>query len=160
MPLAYAAIGRANARKVPSRASPANAATFAFGLMACFVAASANAATDYRCTIGKRISAAAESPAVRTAQEKAHIGQHFTVERRTGIMAGALKNSFQEDPQIIDDGSDGHGYKVVATIKPGESDVYGSGIYALIIDESVGTPQKPFVFMENGVTYFGQCEHQ
>jgi hypothetical protein len=74
-------------------------------------------------------------------------------------MAGALMNAFLEEPQIIDDGSEGRAYKVVATIKPGESDVYGSGIYALIIDEPANAAQKPFVFLENGVAYFGQCEH-
>lgn len=126
-------------------------------LLACCLAASANAAPDYRCIIEKRISASPELPAIQSAQEKAHIGKHFSVEKKTGIVSGALKNAFLEEPQIIDDGSSGQAYKVVSTIRPGESDVYGPGIYALIIDESANAAQKPFVFMENGVVYFGQC---
>lgn len=126
------------------------------GLLACCLVANANA--DYRCTIEKRISASPEPPAIQAAQEKAHLGKHFSVEKKTGIVSGALKNAFLEEPQIIDDGSSGQAYRVVSTIKPGESDVYGPGIYALIIDESASAAQNPFVFLENGVVYFGQCE--
>lgn len=122
------------------------------------IAASANAVADYQCTIEKRIGAQPESPAMQATYEKAHIGKQFAVERKTGIMSGALKNAFLEDPQIVDDGASGKAYRVVSVVKPGESDIYGSGIYALIIDLAGSAAQKPFVFLENGAVYFGRCE--
>lgn len=130
-----------------------------FGVIACFVASSANAADDYRCTIEKRVSASSEPPAIQKAQEMAHIGKQFTVERASGIMAGVLLNAFTEDPVIVDDGSSGNSYKVATTIKQEEEHVYGSNIYALVINEHEKSAKKTFAFMENDVVYMGQCEH-
>ncbi len=130
-----------------------------FAAFVCFVSAYANAADDYRCAIEKRISATTEAPALRTVQEKAYIGKQFTVERATGIMAGALQNAFSNDPEIIDDASTGSAYKVVRAIKQEEEHIYGSNIYALIINEQEKSSRKSFVFMENDVVYFGNCEH-
>lgn len=135
-----------------------NAVT-ALTFIACFMAGSVNAADDYRCTIEKRINASPEPPAIQKVYESAYVGKQFTVERKTGIMAGALLNAFTNDPEIIDEGSNEKAYKVVSTIKPEEEHLYGSNIYALVVNESEKTAQKPFVFMENGVVYLGKCEH-
>lgn len=121
--------------------------------------ACANAANDYRCTIDKRINASPEPPAIQKTQERAFIGKQFTVERKTGVMAGALQNAFTTDPEIVDNGSGENAYKAVSTIKSEEEHVYGSNIYALVINENEKSAQKPFVFLENGVVYLGQCEH-
>lgn len=142
-----------------SRSKQFNRAVLAFGAFAYFLAGSAHAANDYRCTIDKRIYASPELPAIQKAQEKAYIGKQFTVERETGIMAGALQNAFTTDPEIVDNGSDENAYKVVSTIKAGEEHVYGSNIYALVINENEKSAQKSFVFLDNGVVYLGQCEH-
>lgn len=131
----------------------------AFGVVACFLVGGANAVADYRCTIEKRINASPELPAVQKMQEKAYIGKQFSVERQTGIMAGALQNAFTDDPEIIDNGSAENAFKVVSTIKSEEEHVYGSNVYALVINENEKSAQKPFVFLENGVVYLGQCEH-
>jgi hypothetical protein len=72
------------------------------GIAAVVVLAAATnawAAEDYRCTIESTVSAK-EKPINRI-----FIGKQFTVERRTGLMAGALKNSYVTDPQVIDYGS-------------------------------------------------------
>ena len=136
-----------------------NTTTFAIGVIACMLAVSAHAAPDYRCTIEKRINAAPELPALLIAQEKAYIGKRFMVERKTGIITGALQNAFTTDPLIVDSGSAKSAYKVVSTIKSEEEHIYGSNIYALTINENTSSVQKPFAFLENTVVYMGQCEH-
>ena len=35
----------------------------------------------------------------------------------------------------------------------------GSNIYALTINEFSKSPNKPFVFLNNDVVFFGSCEH-
>lgn len=129
------------------------------GVVACLLAVSAQAAPDYSCTIEKRINAAPELPALQMAQEKAYIGKRFMVERKSGIITGALQNAFTADPEIVDSGSAKSAYKVVSTIKAEEEHVYGSNIYALTINEHASSAQKPFAFLENAVVYMGQCEH-
>ncbi len=141
-----------------SKSNQTPQAIFLIGVISSLFAGCANAANDYRCTIEKRINSSPESPVAQKVQEKAYIGKQFKVERATGIMAGALQNAFTNDPEIVDDGSTGKGYKVVSTIKAEEEHVYGSGVYALVIDGSETSLQKPFVFMENNIVYFGQCE--
>ncbi len=136
-----------------------NTATYSVGVFACLLAVSAHAAPDYRCTIEKRINAAPELPAIQMAQEKAYIGKRFMVERKTGIITGALQNAYNSDPDIVDSGSAKSAYKVVSTIKAEEEHIYGSNIYALTINENANSAQKPFAFLENTVVYMGQCEH-
>lgn len=136
-----------------------NTTTFSVGVFACLLAVSAQAAPDYRCTIEKRINAAPEFPAIQMAQEKAYIGKRFVVDRKTGIITGALQNAFTSDPNIVDSGSEKNAYKVVSIIKSDEAHIYGSNIYALTINEHASSTQKPFAFLENSVVYMGQCEH-
>tara|TARA_R110002049_G_scaffold215303_1_gene386766 strand:- start:98 stop:532 length:435 start_codon:yes stop_codon:yes gene_type:complete len=136
-----------------------NTAAFSVGVVACLLAMSAQAAPNYRCTIEKRINASPELQAIQMAQEKAYIGKRFMVERKTGIITGALQNAFTSEPDIVDSGSDNSAYKVVSIIKADEAHIYGSNIYALTINEHASASQKPFAFLENAVVYMGQCEH-
>lgn len=91
--------------------------------------------------------------------EQEYIGKQFTVERRSGLMVGVLKNSYITKPVVIDMGSAENSYKVVTTLRREEGVGYGSNIYALIINEYENSPKKAFVFMENDEVYIGQCVH-
>ena len=125
----------------------------------CVTSTAAIAGDDFRCTI-ERVAQSHEEPShsVKLLLEN-YIGKQFTIERRTGLMAGALKNSYITSPQVIDYGSKGNSYKVVTTLKPGEGLGPGSNLYALVVDEFVEEAKKPFVFLENERVFFGTCEH-
>jgi hypothetical protein len=127
--------------------------------LTCFSVMSAYAAPDYRCTVERVASDATPSSREQKWQEDAYIGKQFTVERRTGIMAGALKNSYITTPQVIDYGSDVNSYKVVNTLRIEQGAGRGTNIYALTINEYKTSPQKPFVFLHDEYVFFGQCEH-
>jgi hypothetical protein len=114
------------------------------------------ATSDYRCTI-QRVSEAGDERAERL--RAAYVGREFTVERRTGIMAGALKNSYITKPQVIDDGSTQNAFKVVTTLRRGEGRGPGSNVHVLVVMEYVQATRKPFVFLDNDETYFGTCIH-
>lgn len=111
------------------------------------------AASDYRCTI-ERTVAAKENPL-----NKLYIGKQFTVERRTGLMAGALKNAYFTSPQVIDYGSTENSYKVVTTMRKDQGAGAGSSIYALTINEYEQGNKKPFIFMQGDEAFLGLCEH-
>jgi hypothetical protein len=111
------------------------------------------AATDYRCTIESTV-AAKEKPINRI-----YIGKQFTVERQTGLMVGALKNSYVTDPQVIDYGSTENSYKAVATMRKDQGAGVGSSIYALTINEYDEGDRKPFIFLQNDEAFLGWCEH-
>jgi hypothetical protein len=118
---------------------------------------SAIAAQDYRCTI-KHVVSASSAPN-QEAQSSAYVGKEFTVERRSGLMAGVLKNSFSTKPVVIDLGSTENSYKVVTTMRREQGVGAGSNIYALTIQEYEAGPAKPFVFLQNDMAFFGQCAH-
>jgi len=131
-----------------------------FGLFLPFlVVYSANAGTDYHCTIQKVVTADAMPNSTLKLHEKTYIGQKFSVERKTGVMVGALKNSYTTKPQIIDFGSKDNSFKVVTTMRLEEGVGAGSNIYALTINEYESSPTKPFIFLSNDVVFFGSCEH-
>lgn len=110
--------------------------------------------------ITQRVTAIAESPAIRNAQEKAHIGRHFSVDRKTGVMTGSLMNAYAVEPQVIDEGSAESAFRVVTAIRSDEGAGFGSAVYALNINEQENAAQKPFVFLENDKVYLGQCVHE
>lgn len=121
---------------------------------------SAHAGDDYKCQINRLSLADGDSGNVYNMYVKNYVGKEFTVERSSGLMAGALKNSYATKPQVIDRGSKlKNSYKVVTTMKIEEGAGVGSNIYVLNILEYVESPNKPFVFMENEVVYFGSCVH-
>jgi hypothetical protein len=128
-------------------------------LIAGLATTSAHAAgPEYRCTITQRYAAAPETPAVQKAQEKAHIGKQFTVEKETGIMSGALMNAYAVEPVIIDEGSSESAYKVVTAMKKDDGAGFGSNLYALTINEQDKSDMKPFAFLENDKVYLGHCK--
>jgi hypothetical protein len=128
-------------------------------LLTTLVAGVANAGEDYRCTI-KRVSwAGKEFGSTFELFKQAYVGKDFTVERGTGLMAGALKNSYATKPQVIDYGSKENSYKVVTTMKLEESSGSDSNIFALTISEYEPSPKKSFVFLNNDDVYFGDCDH-
>lgn len=116
-------------------------------------ATNAWAVDDYRCTIESTF-AAKEKPINRI-----YVGKQFTVERKTGLMAGALKNSYVTDPQVIDYGSTENSYKAVATMRKDQGAGVGSSIYALTINEYDEGDRKPFIFLNNDEAFLGWCEH-
>jgi hypothetical protein len=130
-----------------------NVWTKAVALLALAVTTNAWAAEDFRCTIESTV-AAKEKPINRI-----FIGKQFTVERRTGLMAGALKNSYVTDPQVIDYGSTENSYKAVATMRKDQGAGVGSSIYALTINEYDESDRKPFIFLQNDEAFLGWCEH-
>ncbi len=115
--------------------------------------ANAWASSDYRCTID-RTESAAESQL-----NQMYIGKQFTVERQSGLMAGALKNSFFTDPVVVDQGSTENSFKVVTTMRRDQGAGGGSAIYALTIMEYHDTPRKPFIFLRDAEAFLGWCEH-
>jgi hypothetical protein len=121
--------------------------------------AHAMAGDDYRCTIERVAHSHANAASQLEFLKKTYVGRQFTVERRTGLMAGALKNSFVTSPQVVDVGSKDNSFKVVTTLRLDQGAGRGSNVYALVVDEFVEGPSKPFVFLENEVVYFGNCEH-
>jgi len=88
-----------------------------------------------------------------------YIGKQFNVERNTGLMAGALKNSYVTEPQVIDHGSSENSYKVVTTMRKDQGAGAGSSLFALTINEYADGVRKPFVFLSDSDVYFGWCEH-
>lgn len=138
----------------------AHAVLTALGALACLAATAAHAAPNYRCTITQRVTAGTESPGIRTAQEKAHIGRQFSVDRKTGIMTGSLMNAYAVEPNVIDEGSAESAFKVVTTIRRDEGAGFGTAVYALTVNEQENAAQKTFVFLENDKVYLGQCVHE
>ena len=118
----------------------------------------ADAVSDYRCVIEKIIKADQPQLDIPAGIEKANLGKEFTVERRSGLMAGALKNSYVTKPHVIDLGSKANSYKVTTSLSLEQSGI-GSNLYALVVNEYVESDKKPFVFLNNDVTYFGTCVH-
>ncbi|MBI6941304.1 hypothetical protein JET76_08125 [Pseudomonas putida] len=116
-------------------------------------AANAWALSDYRCTVERTVSASENS------YSHIYVGKQFTVERTTGVMAGALKNSYVTEPQVIDYGSSENSYKVVSMLRREMGDVGGSNVYALTINEHKDGARKPFAFLSNDDVYLGWCEH-
>lgn len=111
------------------------------------------AGPDYRCTIANAV-ASTEKP-----ENKMYVGRQFTVDRQSGVMAGALKNAYATDPQVIDYGSETNSYKVVTTMKQDQGVGAGSSVYALTINEYQTGARKPFLFLSNDDAFLGWCEH-
>jgi len=122
-------------------------------IFALIAPANAWALSDYRCTIERSVSASDVSLG------HLYVGKQFTVERNTGLMAGALKNSYFTDPQVIDYGDSGNSYKVVTTMRKDQGAGAGSSIFALTIMEFKDGTRKPFIYLSDADAYLGWCEH-
>lgn len=74
-------------------------------------------------------------------------------------MAGALKNAYVTNPQVIDHGSTETSFKVITTMRKDQGAGAGSAIFALTINEYEEAARKPFIFLNNDEAYLGWCEH-
>lgn len=128
-------------------------------LLLFFPAATYAHAQDYKCTINRLSVAGDEDDKFTTHSKKIYIGKEFTVERRTGVMSGSLKNSFLTAPEVVDFGSTENSFKVVATMRREQGIGEGSNVFSLVINEFVAEPRKPFIFLENDRVYLGTCLH-
>lgn len=90
--------------------------------------ANAQTTSDYRCKVERIDTASNEPSSSRRYQEEEHIGKQFAVERRTGLMAGVLKNSYTTKPIVIDHGSTENSYKVISTMRRDEGVGLGSSV--------------------------------
>lgn len=122
------------------------------------VTASQALAQDYKCVIEKYMQPGLPQDK-QEYWERLFKGKEFTVDRRTGIMAGTIKNSYTTRPQIIDPGSKDNSFKVVTTLRREQGVGIGSNVFTLVINEFESTPKKPFVFLENISIYIGTCAH-
>jgi len=135
-------------------------ATAALMLAALSASGTATATDEYSCTIERVEHSHGEEDSPLRLYRKAYIGKTFTVDRTTGLMKGSLENSYATLPEVIDSGSKDNSFKVVTTMKLSQGAGRGSNLYALIVDEFVEGPRKPFVFLQNEAVYFGFCEHR
>lgn len=119
----------------------------------------AHAGTDYRCTIERIYDADGDKSQLIDGQRKLYIGREFTVDRSSGVMIGALKNSYMTEPVVVDRGSKDNSFKAVTTMRRDQGVGAGSTIYALVVKEYVESPQKPFAFLTDDTVYFGSCVH-
>lgn len=124
---------------------------------ATFIPTSAHAGTDYRCTIEKINDVDGDESTVIEAHRKFYIGKEFTVDRRSGLMAGALKNAYATQPVVVDSGSKGNSFKAVTTMRRNKGAGAGSTVFTLVVKEFAETPKKPFVFLSDVTVYFGNC---
>lgn len=117
------------------------------------------AGDDYKCKIERISLASGDQGNSYDMYVKNYVGEEFTVLRSSGLMAGPLKNSYVTTPKVIDFGSTENSHKVVTTMTKEQGAGAGSNIYTLIVLEYEKGPNKPFVFLENDVVFFGICSH-
>lgn len=133
------------------------------GLVAFFVSAGAYAYAedlrDYRCKIDRATTADPLETDIQGELAKYYVGKEFTVDRKSGVMAGALKNYYVTPPKVIDFGSSQNSFKVIATMRLDQGAGRGSDVYTLVVKQYSEGPRKPFVFLENDYLYFGTCTH-
>ena len=117
----------------------------------------AQTSSDYRCVI-ERVETANNDTDEKTSY-RSYIGKEFTVERKTGVMAGALKNNYVTEPYVVDFGSNENSFKVVTTMRRDQGAGAGSNAYILTVNEYVESERKPFLFAQNDAAFFGYCTH-
>jgi len=122
-------------------------------------ASSAHAGTDYRCVVERIYDADGDKSKLIDGERKLFIGKEFTVDRKSGVMIGALKNSYMTEPVVIDHGSKDNSFKAVTTMRRDQGVGAGSAVFTLVIKEYADPPQKPFAFLADGTVFFGSCVH-
>ncbi|CAN7782276.1 hypothetical protein LJR175_008205 [Variovorax sp. LjRoot175] len=136
---------------------------YAPGQLACLVlafvgtAAQAQALTDFRCTIDRVVPAPALPQAQLDFLRHSYVGKEFTVERKTGVMAGVKKMHSTTQPQVIDIGGDQNSFKVVTTMRRDQGAGAGSNVYVLVVNTFDAATKKPFLFTDNAEAYIGTC---
>lgn len=115
------------------------------------------ASDDYRCTIERFSQAQGDvGPSYKMLKES-FVGKQFTVDRASGITVGALKNSTNSKPTVIDRGNRENSFKVVSMLGADQG-MPGTTVTALNVMEFVEGNRKPFNFMINDGVFFGTCE--
>lgn len=117
------------------------------------------ASQDYKCVIERLDHAGVGKIDSPSFYFDMYIGKEFSVNRRTGIMSGALDNSFINSPIVVDVGSSDNSYKAVNFLKKEQGAGAGTNIYALTVNEYVETEKKPFIFLRNDEVFYGYCTH-
>ncbi|MBU1224120.1 MAG: hypothetical protein KKA22_01195 [Gammaproteobacteria bacterium] len=126
---------------------------------ATFTVSFAHAGTDYRCTIERVYDADGDKSSLIDGERKLYVGKEFTVDRSSGAMIGALKNSYVTEPVVVDRGSKDNSFKSVTTMRRDQGAGAGSSVFSLVVKEYADTSKKPFVFLSNDTVYFGNCVH-
>jgi hypothetical protein len=127
-------------------------------LLAIGIPQDSRAGDDYRCTIERFYQAQEETDPAYKALLSTFKGKQFTVDRASGITVGALKNSVDAKPHVIDQGRKDNSYKVVSAA--GSTEILpGSILTALNVMEFIEGEKKPFNYMINDGVFFGTCEH-
>lgn len=144
-------------KKVARSARLAQSTWSALALVIVAVPASAQSLTDFRCTIDRVVPAPALPKPQLDFLRQSYEGKEFTVERRTGVMAGVKKMASTTQPQVIDIGSDQNSYKVVTTMRRDQGVGFGSNVYVLVINTFDAAAKKPFLFTDNAEAYIGTC---
>lgn len=112
---------------------------------------------DYRCTIERFSQAQGDSGPTFKLLSEGFVGKQFTVDRMSGITVGALKNSTDSQPTVIDRGDRENSFKVVSMLSA-DRGMPGTTVTALNVMEFVEGSRKPFNFMINDGVFFGTCE--
>ena len=121
-------------------------------------ASGAQGLRDYKCIVERVTSADATTQNLEFL-EKNFVGKEFTVDRRTGLMAGALKNAYITAPVVVDHGSNENSFKAVTMLRKEQGAGRSSNAYLLVVREYVASARKPFLFAENDDVYLGTCTH-
>lgn len=124
-------------------------------LLTIFFSNSVFASEDYKCVITDVVAPVSNGKLKKSELYKNAINQTFVVNRRTGDIAGSIKNNYVTSPVVLDYGSSENSFKAVTIMK---NDIT-TNIYVLTIEEFEESPKKPFVFLSNSNVYSGTCEH-
>lgn len=116
-------------------------------------------AQDYMCKIDRVVLGQSNKAKQEQILTQRYKGKEFSVNRRTGVMSGALKNSYLTEPEVIDSGSKENSFKVINSLRLEQGAGRGTNVYVLVIGEYQEGPAKPFTFVENDEVYFGSCRH-
>lgn len=99
-----------------------------------------------------------QEPTVKQKSFLAHwnIGKTFNVDSDTGVMSGAIKNNYLQNPTVIDSGKypDQNGVKSFNSLKEGEA--FGTYVQTLTI--ATYSKGMPFVYVWNTEIYTGTCK--
>ena len=126
-------------------------------IIAFLYAAGGVQAQDFRCKVDQIISAAPLNTQSQTFLNQTYLGKEFTVERRTGQMAGVLKILSPVASQVIDTGDKDNAFKMVATMRKEQGLGAASAVYALVINTYDEAARKPIMFTNNATAYVGSC---
>jgi len=126
-------------------------------LLTAVISLNAYASDDYMCKITGAFRVNSEGKQNHDGL-KSLIGENFSVNRASGLMLGALTNSFAAGPMVVDPGSEESSFRVVNSML---NPVYDGHITnSLTIHEFVDGKSKPFVFLGTEVeVYYGTCVH-